>query len=454
MTLSMRAVPHHGLSDAALAEHACAGDERAFEALDRRHRSTLLRHCNGILRNSHDAEEAVQGALLKAYRAFSTGQRPASLLPWLMVIARNECFDIIRARQSTEELPLHVASSAIRPDELVVHREEARALRADIKALPKAQYAALVLRSVGDLPHAEIARLLGGTPAEARTLCHEARLSLAECQEGRRLECSAVLDRIETGDGRALRARRIRAHLRACEGCREAADRIRAPRRSGLGGLFPSPWFAAIRSLLFGGGASGAIGGSGSVAVVGVPIVAAVTLAVGVVMGTGGSTHAHAPSVPTPAASTPAIAASTPATLTPSRSVSRARGTSSSGGPSSPGAVAAADSSTLPLPLPGTGAAGSAADQSIPSSALSTGVQTPSVRVPGTGITVPSVELPPAPTIPAQTPSVQLPITGGTVPTVQLSVGLGAEAGGGGLSPVVESAESALDGRALLTLSR
>ena len=297
MTLAMRTAPDRDLSDFALAERAGAGDESAFETLDRRHRSTLLRHCRGILRNSHDAEEAVQGVLLKAYRALSAGQRPASLLPWLMVIARNECFDIIRARRSTEELPLNVASSATRPDDLVVHREELRALRADMKELPTAQRAALVLRSMGDLPHAEIARLLGGTAADARTLCHEARLSLAECQEGRSLECSAVLERIEAGDGRALRARRIRAHLRACEDCQSAADRSRAPRRSGLGALVPFPWFAALRSLLFGGGgASGAIGGVGSLAVVGVPLVAIITA-----VGVGVSVHAEGPERALPA---------------------------------------------------------------------------------------------------------------------------------------------------------
>ena len=217
----------------------------------------LLRQCTHVLRNGHDAEEAVQSALLKAYRAFSRGRRPESVLPWLVTIARNECFDMIRARRRTEELPLEVASDEIRPDDLIVQREDARALRADIAELPEAQRTALVLRVIGDLPHAEIAERLGGTPADARTLCHEARLSLAEFEEGRALACSAVLERIETGDGRALRARRIRAHLRACEGCRTAAEGIRAPRRSRLGGLFPFPSLAALRALLAGGGPIG-----------------------------------------------------------------------------------------------------------------------------------------------------------------------------------------------------
>jgi RNA polymerase sigma-70 factor (ECF subfamily) len=160
--------PDHDLSDAELANRAAAGDERAFEALDRRHRAVLLRQCTRILRNGHDAEEAVQGALLKAYRAFSRGRSPESVLPWLMTIARNECFDMIRARRRTEELPLDIESGAIRPDELVVRREDARVLHADIAELPEAQRAALVLRAIADLPHAEIAERLAADREPAR----------------------------------------------------------------------------------------------------------------------------------------------------------------------------------------------------------------------------------------------------------------------------------------------
>lgn len=424
MTPSTGTAPDCDLSDAALAEHAGAGDERAFEALDRRHRSALLRHCNRILRNSHDAEEAVQGALLKAYRALASGQRPASVLPWLMVIARNESFDIIRARLSTEQLPLDIESSAIRPDELVMRREDARVLRADLKELPQAQRAALVLRSMGDLPHAEIARLLGGTAADARTLCHEARSSLVECQEGRDLECVAVLERIETGDGRALRARRIRAHLRACDGCRSAAEGIRAPHRSGLGALFPLPWLAALRSLLFGGGSSGgagtagAIGGVGSATLIGVPIVAVVTaLAVGVSVQEGRSAPAPAPS--STYSPSPSV---TPATSTPPASVMRATRRSPSVEPSSPGTGTGTGSPTptaaASVSTPKAAEAATAA-QPVPGLALSVPLQIPVVRVPGTGVTVPSVELPPASTS-AQTPAGPVPALGLTVPSVQL----------------------------------
>ena len=362
MTSSTRTTPDHDLADAALAERAAAGDEGAFEALDRRHRSTLLRHCNRILRNGHDAEEAVQGALLRAYRALSAGRRPASLLPWLLAIARNECMDVLRARRETEELPPDVESRGVRPDELVVRREEARVLYADLRELPEAQREALILRSMGDLPHGEIARLLGRTAADARTLCREARLSLAECHEGRNLECAAVRERIDSGDGRALRSRRIRAHLRACDGCRGAADGIRTPGRSGLGALFPLPWLSAVRSLLSGGVPTAAAGGIGSSTLVGVPIAAVVTaLVVGVSAQEGGPAHVATPSPPVAA---PAIRSASPSapgtTSTPAASVPRAsRQDTPSAGPASVGAGAKTPATpTAPAPAP-VGAAAS-----------------------------------------------------------------------------------------------
>lgn len=418
MSLYTSTIAEGEISDVALAERAGAGDERAFETLDRRHRPTLLRQCTHILRNSHDAEEAVQSALLKAYRALARGQRPASVLPWLSAIARNESFDVIRARRTTEQLPPDIESRAIRPDEVVVRREEARVLRADLEALPEAQRAALVLRSMGDLPHAEIAERLGGTAAEARTLCHEARLSLAEFQEGRVLECSEVLARIASGDGRALRARRIRAHLRACEGCRSTAAGVRAPRRSRLAALFPFPSLALLRAFLFGGAPSGVLAGAGSAALTGgATLVVAGVLAVGVSVYPGDSVR---PPAPSPSVAAPVIratpASATPAASTPARTVPRAARRS----PASAAPPAATPAAGASVTLPPVG-----------SSAPGVTIRTPAVHVPAAGITVPSV---------------QVPVTGITVPSLQVPLPPVAGIDVTDPSSVVAAVEAALAG--------
>ncbi len=240
------------LADPALVSLAAGGSAHAFETLDRRHRPAILRQCAHLVRSPHDAEEATQQAMFTAYRALAAGRAPKSFLAWLTAIARNECFDMIRARKGVEPLLAEVEAGGETPPERVERRERMETLTQDLVELPEAQRRALVLRGVGDLSHAEIARVLGGTPTEMRTLVHEARSSLAEFEAGRALGCDMVRDRIETGDGRALRARRVRAHLRACASCATAAGgRARGGRR-GFGALLPVPPLGEIRAALFG----------------------------------------------------------------------------------------------------------------------------------------------------------------------------------------------------------
>ena len=285
------ASPLGALSDDALVHLAVDGSEAAFETLDRRHRAAVFRHCAGILRSSHDADEATQRTMIRAYRAMAGGRGPTSFLPWLLAIARNESYDLIRSRKGTEALTAEIEAGGESPIERVERREQVEALRGDLTELPEAQRRALLLRGVGDLSHAEIARLMGGTPTEMRTLVHEARASLAEFEAGRALPCADVRGRISTGDGRALRARRVRAHIRACEECAAAAAAVgTGTRRLPVGrvaSLLPFPLFAAVRAALFGSGQAGVVGTAGPVGAVGVSAAVVASLVIG--LGGGGS---------------------------------------------------------------------------------------------------------------------------------------------------------------------
>ena len=408
--MSLASAPTAGalsaLPDPALVNLVVGGSATAFETLDRRHRPTVLRQCACLLRSSHDAEEATQQAMFAAYRALAAGKVPKSFLAWLTTIARNECFDMIRARKGVEPLLVEVAAGGETLPERVEHRERLETLKRDLVELPEAQRRALVLRGVGDLSHAEIARLLGGTETEMRTLVHEARSSLAEFEAGRELDCDMVRERIDSGDGRALRARRVRAHLRACESCATAAGRTPG-RRRGLGALLPFPIFGAIRAALFGGGA----GVAGPVAVVAVSGALVASLVVGVGSGVGegvfssdsspATTTAPAGST-TSAGSAAASAAGSPArTRTTTRpgagtAAASAGSTPASGSAPAAGGTEAQSSAATNTPAP----TGSAAGPSI---------GTPSVRVPA--ITVPSVGVPAV-----RVPSVAVPPV--TVPSV------------------------------------
>ena len=406
--MTLTAAPPAGalsaLADPALVALVVGGSATAFETLDRRHRPTVLRQCACLLRSSHDAEEATQQAMFSAYRALAAGKVPKSFPAWLTTIARNECFDMIRARRGVEPLLVEVAAGGETLPERVERRERIDTLKRDLVELPEAQRRALVLRGVGDLSHAEIARLLGGTPTEMRTLVHEARSSLAEFEAGRELDCDMVRERISSGDGRALRARRVRAHLRACESCAIAAGRHTPGLRRGLGALLPFPIFGAIRAALFGGGA-GVAGPVGVVAVSGA-LVASVVIGIGGGVGGGALASDSAPAATTGQAVDTAAtgSAASPATAGGStRTRTATRSAAAGSAPAAAGGSAARSSATSSTPTPTASAAvstvGLPSVRVPPVTAPSAGV--PSVRVPSVAIppaTVPSVAVPPVTT--------------------------------------------------------
>jgi RNA polymerase sigma-70 factor, ECF subfamily len=88
-----------------LLETARGGDETAFQALVEPHRNGLHAHCYRMLGSVHDADDALQDALLRAWRGLSNFQGRSSLRSWLYRIATNACRDVI-ARRPQRVLPI------------------------------------------------------------------------------------------------------------------------------------------------------------------------------------------------------------------------------------------------------------------------------------------------------------------------------------------------------------
>ena len=96
----------------AVAAAVRAGDAAAFSALAERHRRELLVHCYRMLGSFHDAEDAVQDALLRAWRYRESLKDGAPLRPWLYRVATNSCFDAIARDPRRSALAARTASDA------------------------------------------------------------------------------------------------------------------------------------------------------------------------------------------------------------------------------------------------------------------------------------------------------------------------------------------------------
>src|SRR5436190_2436037 len=77
---------------------AGGGDEASFERLIAPYRRELEAHCYRMLGSVQDAEDALQDAMLRAWKAMGRFQGRSSLRSWLYRIATNTCLDIISRR--------------------------------------------------------------------------------------------------------------------------------------------------------------------------------------------------------------------------------------------------------------------------------------------------------------------------------------------------------------------
>ncbi|HET6550445.1 MAG TPA: RNA polymerase sigma factor, partial [Solirubrobacter sp.] len=256
----MTAVPTLRLRrESILRSRAARGDAAAFGAVYERHHQALYRYCCSILRHDEDAQDALQSTMARAFAALQEERRDFELRPWLFRIAHNEAISILRRRRTTtelEDLPGDVGETETR----VAEREELRVLRADLADLPERQRAALVLRELNGLSHAEIGVVLELTPAAVKQAIFEARSALFSCREGREMACRDVRRMLSDGDGRVLRGRGVRAHLRTCLDCRRFRDDLveRPAALKLLAPPLPTAGAAALLAQILGGGGTAA----------------------------------------------------------------------------------------------------------------------------------------------------------------------------------------------------
>ena len=195
---------------AELVAAARRGDEDAFRRLVEPHRVELHAHCYRMLGSVQDAEDALQEALLRAWRGLGRFEGRSSPRPWLYAIATNVCLDA-SARRPKRVLPMDhgppsapgrdpgaplAASVCIEPypDELLglgdghaspearYERRESVELAfiAALQHLPGRQRAVLILREVLGFSAKEVARALETTTASVNSALQRARRSLDE----------------------------------------------------------------------------------------------------------------------------------------------------------------------------------------------------------------------------------------------------------------------------------
>ncbi|MET8741858.1 RNA polymerase sigma factor SigM [Streptomyces sp. NPDC004728] len=222
-------------SDSDLLARHVAGDPEAFGELVRRHRDRLWAVAIRTLGDREEAADAVQDALVSAFRAAHTFRGQSAVTTWLHRITVNACLDRVRKAATRRTAPvddterfeqlLEPHESAEAPAE---RRDLHRELLAALATLPAEQRAALVLVDMQGYPVAEAARILDVPTGTVKSRCARGRARLAPLLLHLRGEVAGV-------DERAGRNRTPRASVPPASGPRDAGTSDPAAVKGGGG---------------------------------------------------------------------------------------------------------------------------------------------------------------------------------------------------------------------------
>ena len=197
------------MNELAVLESARGGDQDAFTQLVAPYRAELHAHCYRMLGSVHDAEDALQEALLRAWRGLARFEGRSSLRSWLYRIATNACLRAIerrpervlpsttgRRRTPMTSLPITCqsrsgsspipmarapADALAAPAARYEQRESIElAFVAALQHLPGRQRAVLILRDVLGFSAREVAETLDTTPVSVDSALQRAHRSVEQ----------------------------------------------------------------------------------------------------------------------------------------------------------------------------------------------------------------------------------------------------------------------------------
>jgi RNA polymerase sigma-70 factor (ECF subfamily) len=182
--------PGSSAPDAELVARLQRGDAAAFETVVRTHGGRLLSVARRLLGNDQDAQDAVQDAFIRAFKAIGAFEARAQLRTWLHRILVNTALMKLRERrrrptEAIEDLlPVYAADGhrtvATRDwsDAVLERKETAALVREAIDRLPDQYREVLILRDIEERDTAETAEILGTSSNVVKVRLHRARQAL------------------------------------------------------------------------------------------------------------------------------------------------------------------------------------------------------------------------------------------------------------------------------------
>ena len=163
-----------------LADHV-TGDPYAFERIVTRHRNRLYAVALRTMRDPDEAADALQDALISAFRAAASFRAEAQVTTWLHRIVVNACLDRIRRKQArpTAPLPEEGPGEPADPRNAVEERDTSMLVQDALMQIPEDQRAAIVLVDLEGYSVADAAATLDVPEGTIKSRCARGRAKLA-----------------------------------------------------------------------------------------------------------------------------------------------------------------------------------------------------------------------------------------------------------------------------------
>lgn len=169
----------------AWAQAAGQGDERAFEQIFRHYQVSLYNWARHLVKDPDEAEDVVQQAFIKAFRALSKMREPGALEYWLKRIVYTTSMDHLRKRKrraetSWDDKLRHHNLPARGPESEVLYQEQLDMVEVALQQLPERYRAYILLREFEGKTYDEIGEIMGDPTTTVRVVLFRARERLRE----------------------------------------------------------------------------------------------------------------------------------------------------------------------------------------------------------------------------------------------------------------------------------
>jgi RNA polymerase sigma factor (sigma-70 family) len=184
-------------TDKEIIQRVLDGDVRSFGILVDKHKAKAMTLAVRILKNREDAEEALQDAFIRMYRALSSFEWKSSFSTWMYRIVYNTCITAAGKKDQLSRLSIDTAdggeysvleSSDMLPDIRVESDEFINIVHEEVEKLPVAYGSTFTLFVLQEMSYEEITQVMGLPLGTVKARIFRARVLLRE----------AIVKRMET----------------------------------------------------------------------------------------------------------------------------------------------------------------------------------------------------------------------------------------------------------------